>query len=116
MGELVSTVFILAEKLQTRVKTKLVIVFLTFGAMFVNILPLCVAAIQRQSAALEAKDKGLAGQILCEASSKIDFRTTAQWTVNVFPHACMCGVLKSTASLKHYLSDVTKIVPALQCH
>lgn len=86
--------------------------------MFVNIVTLCVAAIQRQSVAQEAKDKGLAGQILCEASSKIDFRTTAewaQWTVNVFPQACMRGVLKSTFPFKHYLSDVTKIVPAPVC-
>lgn len=58
--------------------------------MFVNILPVCVAAIQQQGDAQEAKDKGLAGQILCKASSKIDFRTTvgsAQWTVNTLPHA-----------------------------
>lgn len=59
-------------------KGKLVIVFLADRIMFVNTLLLCVAAIQGQSAAQEAKDKGLAGQILCKASSKIAFRTTAE--------------------------------------
>lgn len=73
-------------------KRKMAIALLTSGIMFVNIWPVCVVAIQRQSVAREAKDKELAGQILCEASSKIDFRTTpaqAQWTVNVFPHVRM---------------------------
>lgn len=58
----------------TSKKGKAVIVF---GIMFVNIFAsLCCAAIQRLSVAQEAVDKGLAGQILCEASSEIDLRTT----------------------------------------
>lgn len=100
-------------------KRQLAIVLLTAGMMSVNILPACVAAKRRQSFAREAKDKGLAGQILCEASSKIDFRTAAaqaQWTVIEFPPCSRaCKVIKSAFPFKHYLRDVTKIVPVLIC-
>lgn len=51
-----------------------------------------------------AVDKGLKGQILCKASSKIDFRSTAvglQWTVRVFLCACVCVKLYRCAVKVH---------------
>lgn len=62
-------------------------------AYCLNMLAIHVTIIKQRCHGREAEDKGLEGQILSKASSKIDFRPTAaraQWTVNMFLSACAC--------------------------
>lgn len=81
-------------------------------------LAYCLLSVSPRS---HRQDKGLEGQILSKASSKIDFRLTAaraQWTVNMLlrTRVCLCGVCVcgkswSTCPFGHYLSDITKLAP-----
>lgn len=70
----------------------------------------------------EEEDKGLKGQILCKASSKIDFRYSTGTTMDservcssACAGVCVCEEshitvqLKSTCPCGHYLSDITEL-------
>lgn len=98
-------------------KRKLAIVLLTSGIMFVNILPVCVVAIQQRRTGSEGQRVSGSDSLRGKFQNRFQNYGSASTMdcERVPPCSHACKVIKSTFPFKHYLRDVTKIVPALIC-